>query len=125
MVVGIGIDLVEVSRVREELGRDGVDWKARLFTPEEVAYCDGQRYPERHYAARFAAKEAVLKALGTGALDTGAWRDVEVKRDAAGALSVALHGGAGRTAGALGGVRVHLSISHTDGWAVAHAVVET
>lgn len=125
MVVGIGIDLVEVSRVREELDRDGETWKARLFTPEEVAYCDRHRYPARHYAARFAAKEAVLKALGTGAEHTGVWHDVEVRRDPAGALRVALAGDAARAARDLGADRVHLSMSHTDDWAVAHVVVES
>jgi len=124
MVVGVGIDFVAVTRVRKELAHDGDSWKSRLFTPAEVAYCDGQRYPERHLAARFAAKEAVLKALGTGAADTGGFRDVEVRRGAGGTLSVALRGEASRAATALGAARVFLSLSHTADWAVAEAIVE-
>jgi holo-[acyl-carrier protein] synthase len=125
MVVGIGIDLVEVARVRAELGRDGEDWKARLFTPEEVAYCDGKRDPAPHYAARFAAKEAFFKAVGTGVPDTGAWRLAEVCGEPGGAPRLVLREEAERAARAAGAIRVLLSLSHTDDWAMASVVVES
>lgn len=112
---GIGIDLVETERLREAAARWGGAFLDRLFTPEERAYCDRMADPWPHYAARFAAKEAFAKALGTGIGAIG-WRDVSVERDGVGrpALRVAWPAGLARRP-------VLLSITHTR--AVAGAVV--
>lgn len=125
MVFGIGIDLVQVARVRAELSRDGEDWKRRIFTPAEIADCDGMRRPERHYAARFAAKEAFFKALRTGVPHAGAWRQVEVRRGAEGEAQVALHADSSEAVRAASVSRVLLSMSHTDAWAAASVVLES
>lgn len=125
MLVGVGVDLVEVARVRAELARDGDGFKQSLFTEGEVADCDARRYAARHYAARFAAKEAVLKALGAGAPHAGVFRDVEILSDDAGKPRVVLHGATRSAAEGLGADRILVSLSHTSDWAVASAIVAT
>jgi len=125
MVVGIGIDLVEVARIGAELDRDGAAFRERLFTPEEIAYSDRMRYPARHYAARFAAKEALFKALGIGCPHLGAWREVEVRREPSGAARIHLSGAAAGAAAERGARRILLSLSHTERWATASVVVES
>src|SRR5438045_3215668 len=93
-VVGLGLDLVEVSRIRALLEKSGDRFKERVFTDAEVLYCDSCADGAMHYAARFAAKEAVAKALGTGFTSGVTWRDIEVLRSDGGVPSVRLHGGA-------------------------------
>lgn len=93
--MGVGIDLVEIPRIRELLARHGQRFKERTFTPSEIAYCDSCADPAMHYAARFAAKEAVAKALGTGLWAEGVvWTDIEVVRGEHGKPSITLHGAA-------------------------------
>lgn len=125
-VIGVGVDLVEIARAERMLERKGEQPLERLLTPGERAYVEGKDWPARHLAARFAAKEAVYKALQAleGARAIG-WRDIEVVSGDAGRPVVALHGVALAVTEAAGGVRLHLSLTHTDLTAAAVAVAET
>ena len=120
-VAAIGTDIVECCRIAEMLERHGEEFLRRVYTDGEREYCTRHRKPVTHLAGRWAAKEAVLKALGTGWSRGIGWRDVEVLRDAAGRPSVALHGAAAQIAAECGIARVLLSISHCDSHAVAFA----
>ncbi len=117
-VVGVGTDLVDVERVRQALERQP-GLRTRLFTVPEWDYAARHRDPAPHLAARFAAKEAVMKALGRGMSSMG-FDEIEVRRDEHGVPSVALHGAAAQVAAAAGVDRWHLSLTHTD--SLAHAV---
>lgn len=123
MIKGLGVDIVEIDRMRDALARHP-RMKERIFSDEERAYCDKRNRPEVHYALRFAAKEAVLKALGTGFAGM-AFRDVEVVRDSGGRPAPRLHGRAAEVATELGVVEMHLSLSFTHTTAVASAVAIT
>ncbi|MDO8879285.1 MAG: holo-ACP synthase [Coriobacteriia bacterium] len=122
-VAGLGVDIVEIDRMREALRRHP-RIRERLFSEEERAYCDARNKPEIHYAMRFAAKEAVLKALGTG-FSGMTFRDVEVVRDERGRPVPRLSGRAAEVAEAAGVVEMHLSLSFTHANAVASAVAIT
>lgn len=124
MILGAGVDLLEVERVRREIRRGGAAFEAGVFTPAEIAYCRGKRYPARHFAARFAAKEAVLKALGMGGLDLSVWRLVEIGRGRTGRPEVRLHGRVRAFARGRKVRRIAASLSHTGGMAAAWAVAE-
>jgi len=121
MIVGVGTDVVEIDRFGAVLARQGPRFVEKVFTRSERAYCEGKAGRIAHYAARFAAKEAVLKALGTGWSGGIRWTDVEVVRRATGPLAVKLAGIAAKRAK---GATVHLSISHSDRTAVATAIIE-
>lgn len=112
-LISLGLDFVEVSRVRGMLEKSGDQFKGRIFAEGEVAYCDSCANPAMHYAARFAAKEAVAKALGTGLAEGVFWREIEVRRDAKGAPTILLHGGAAVKAQELGIRDWRLSLTHT------------
>jgi holo-[acyl-carrier protein] synthase len=118
-IVGIGTDLVDVERMRRVLGRTP-SFVERVFTAGERELADGRRDPAKPLAARFAAKEAVMKALGVGLGEVNLC-DIEVVRAESGVPSVHLHGTAADRAEALGVVRISLSMSHSD--LVAHAMV--
>jgi holo-[acyl-carrier protein] synthase len=122
-IAGLGVDIVEIDRMREALRRHP-RIRERLFSEEERAYCDARNKPEIHYAMRFAAKEAVLKALGTG-FSGMTFRDVEVVRDERGRPVPRLSGRAAEVAEAAGVVEMHLSLSFTHANAVASAVAIT
>lgn len=122
-ITGLGVDIVEIERMAEALRRRP-RMKERLFSEEERAYCDKRNKPEIHYAMRFAAKEAVLKALGTG-FSGMRFRDVEVMRDERGRPVPKLSGRAAEVAEAAGVVEMHLSLSFTHSTAVASAVAIT
>jgi holo-[acyl-carrier protein] synthase len=125
MIVAIGIDAIEIERIRRAVDHPqwGDRFRRRVFTAGEIAYCvERGRYAES-FAARFAAKEAVMKALGSGYGDGVAWRDIEVVRTS-GRPIIALHGGAARRAAAIGAVRWHLSLTHTAGQASAYVIAE-
>ena len=124
MIVGVGMDLVQIVRVDALLERKGERALARLFTPAEAARCRAGRSPRESFAARFAAKEAFFKALGTGWGRGGAWTEVEVVSAPSGAPSLRLHGAAAALAEAAGVRRVHLSLTHTDELAAAYVVLE-
>jgi holo-[acyl-carrier protein] synthase len=123
MIKGLGVDIVEIDRMRGALERHP-RMKERIFSAAERAYCDKRNKPEVHYALRFAAKEAVLKALGTGFAGMS-FQDVEVVRDAGGRPSPKLHGRAAEVAEEIGVVEMHLSLSYTHTTAVASAVAIT
>lgn len=117
-----GLDLVEVPRIRALLEKHGNRFKERTFTAGEIAYCDACADPAIHYAARFAAKEAVAKALGTGFADGVSWQDIEVLRDGRGCPSIELHGGAIHVAELSGIKKILLSLTHTKEMAAASVV---
>ena len=118
MPYAVGIDTIEIPRVRRVLERHGERFLKRVFTPEEVAFCRG-RVPE--LAARFAAKEAVMKALGTGVRGIG-WREIEVLPDRRGKPLVYLYGGAKERAKEMGLEGIDISMSHERQYAVASVV---
>ncbi len=124
MINGLGVDIVEIDRMRAALERHP-RMRERIFSAEERAYCDKRNKPEIHYAMRFAAKEAVLKALGTGFSDGIRFTDVEVLRDDRGRPAPRLSGRAQAVADAAGVVEMHLSLSFTHSNAVASAVAIT
>jgi holo-[acyl-carrier protein] synthase len=126
MIVAIGTDAIEVERVQRAVDhpRWGERFRQRVFTAGEIAYCTRRRRNAESFAARFAAKEAVMKALGTGYAKGVWWRDIEVVRET-GAPRLVLHGGAATRAAALGINRWHLSLTHTAGQALAYVIAET
>lgn len=125
MTVGLGVDIVEIERMKAVLARTPA-FARKAFTPDERAYCESKPNPATHYAARFAAKEAVCKALGTGILAHGVrMTDVEVVRDSRGKPAVALHGRAAESAREQGVIDVPLSLTYTHNVAVANAVAIT
>ena len=119
-MLATGVDIIEISRVRRVLERYGQRFLDRVFTPEEIEYCRG-RAP--NLAARFAAKEATMKALGTGVRGVG-WKDIEVVRAESGAPGIKLSGRAERRAGRFGVQETALSISHSQEYAVAFVLIE-
>jgi holo-[acyl-carrier protein] synthase len=119
-VIGIGVDLCEVDRMRTSLERTP-GLRVRVFTDDERTYCDRRRDPTERYAARFAAKEAVMKAMGVG-IGACKWREIEVVKASSGAPSVRLHGGAARLADERGIRQWLLTMTHTHRTAEAIAV---
>jgi holo-[acyl-carrier protein] synthase len=120
--LGIGTDLCEVSRMERELSRDGGGFRDTVFTPAEVAYCTARSSPAQHFAARFAAKEAVFKALAAGGAATPPWREIEIVAGERGEPHVALHGNAAELARASGIESVIVTLTHTRELAMAFAV---
>jgi holo-[acyl-carrier protein] synthase len=126
MILGIGVDLVEISRVRSMIASQGDRAIAKLFTEEERAYCSGMANPARHYAVRVAAKEAAFKALSGSEEARGiGWREMEVELDEVGRPSLRLHGRASARAKELGVARSWISLSHGDDLATAFVVLES
>ncbi|HRJ07039.1 MAG TPA: holo-ACP synthase [Prosthecobacter sp.] len=124
-IKGAGIDLVEVPRIRSILEKHAERFVGRTFTDGERAYCESCADPAMHFAARFAAKEAAAKALGTGVWAEGVdWKDFEVTRAANGRPGLLLHGAALARADALGVRAAHLSLSHTRELAIAQVIFE-
>ncbi len=124
MIIGIGIDLVEVERFSEALERHGDRFRKRLFTDGEMEYCSRCRYPERHLAARFAAKEAASKCFGTGISGGIRFRDFEIYNNSAGAPFLRLHGKAAELFEERNAVSIHVSLTHTDVSAAATVILE-
>lgn len=124
MIVGTGIDIVEVPRVAQAIERFGDRFLRRIFTAGEIKYCQSKRNAAERFAARFAAKEAALKAIGTGWKRGVAWTDVEVRREPGGRPSVHFSGAAARHASTLGMKRASLSLSHTAEMATAQVILE-
>jgi holo-[acyl-carrier protein] synthase len=123
-IIGHGIDLVEISRVARLRLEHGERFLDRCFTAKEQAYCLSHREPDMRFAGRFAAKEAILKVLGTGWRGQIAWTDMEILNDAAGKPHVTLSDECARIAATMGIVSWHVSISHTDTLAMASAIGE-
>ncbi len=125
MIVGSGVDLEEVGRVRAAIERHGERFLSRIYTPEEISYVEQRRNRFEGYAARFAAKEAGMKALGTG-WDHGVhWVDVEVVNASNGRPSLRLHGRAAEVAAELGCRSINVSLSHTSRMAIAQVILES
>jgi holo-[acyl-carrier protein] synthase len=124
MIVGSGIDLVEISRIQHSLDRFGSRFLARVYTSAEQAYCLRKRNAAESLAARFAAKEAGAKALGTGISRGVSWLEIEVIREPGGRPALQFHGRAAEVARRLGAHRSALSITHTAAFAMASVVLE-
>lgn len=124
MIVGTGIDIVEVPRVAQSIERFGDRFLNRVFTAAEIRYCQPKANRVERFAARFAAKEAAMKAIGTGMRGGVSWQDFEVGREPGGRPTMVFHGKAAQVAQALGVRRTHLSVSHTEGHAVAYVILE-
>ena len=123
-VLSTGVDLVEIGRLEQVMERRGERFTHRVFTASEREYCDARPRPVIHYAGRFAVKEAVLKALRTGWVEGITWQDVEVESGPGGEPSVNLSGGALARAEEMGLKTLHISIAHTEHYAVATAIAE-
>ena len=125
MIVGTGIDIAEVPRIAESIERFGERFLRRIFTDEEIRYCDSKANRGERYAARFAAKEAAMKALGTGWNRGVRWRDIEVSRPPGGRPTIQFYGVAAEFAAKLGTKNVSLSLSHTPEHAIANVILES
>jgi holo-[acyl-carrier protein] synthase len=123
-IIGIGTDIIECLRIAQMIERHGELFIRRVYTEHEIAYCSTKKAATQHYAGRWAAKEAVLKALGTGWVRGISWRDVEVRNKVGGAPTVALRGGAKEVLERSGIARMHISISHCRSHAIAYAIAE-
>jgi holo-[acyl-carrier protein] synthase len=121
MIQGIGVDVVELARIKEMLSTQGAAFVNKIFTESEIAYCQSKPTPEQHYAARFAAKEAVSKALQMGWSGVFRWKDVEVQNEPSGAPKILLYN---KLAEVLAQSSVHVSLSHTNTTVVAFAIIE-
>ena len=127
-ITGTGIDVIEVDRIERALTRPatGERFRARVFTPGEIKYCESRGLPRyQSYAARFAAKEATMKALGTGWNRNVGWSEIEVVRERGKAPTIALSGKAAAFAQRKQITRFHLSLTHTAAEAIAHVIAET
>src|SRR5215475_8434932 len=124
MIVGTGVDITEVARIKAAVERFGDRFLKRVFTPAEVQYCTYKANPEERLAARFAAKEAGMKAIGTGLRHGVTWQDVEVLRKPGQRPVLKFNGKAAEFAERLGCKRTHLSLSHTKEQAIAHVILE-
>lgn len=124
MIVGTGIDIAEVSRIAQSIERFGARFLERIFTPAEMHYCDSKANRTERYAARFAAKEAAMKALGTGWNHGVRWVDCEVVRLPGGRPMLRFHGKAAEFATKLGVKNIALSLTHTKEQAMAQVILE-
>ena len=124
MILGTGIDLCEVPRMQSKVQAAAEDFVAQVFLPGEIAYCEAKRHPAEHFAARFAAKEAVVKALADTAGKGSFWLDIEIRNEEDGRPVVRLQGRAHEMADRLGVRRVFLSMTHTGEMAAANVVLE-
>ena len=124
MILGVGIDIIEVARIRSSHERFGERFLARILRPGEIAYCLSHRDPGPFLAARFAAKEAISKAFGTGIGQHLGWQDMEVQRKETGEPFVVFHDQGLALLNARGPAKVHISLTHTSQNAAAMAVLE-
>ena len=125
MIVGTGIDITETARIQQALERHGDRFARRIYTPAEVAYCEQFKNRAERYAARFAAKEAAFKALGTGWRGGVRWLDVEVAHQPSGKPVLRLAGRAEELARGLGVERMAVSLSHSNHYVVAQVIFES
>ncbi len=124
MILGTGIDLIEVTRIASSFEKFGERFVNRILLPAEIAYCLSHKNPAPFLAARLAAKEAVSKAFGTGIGAELGWQDIEVCRRESGEPFVVLHGKGAQLLATRGGRRLHLSLTHTENYAAATAILE-
>ena len=125
MILGIGIDIIEVARIKASHDRFGERFLKRVLRPDEIAYCLSHKNPAPFLAARFAAKEAISKAFGTGIGSQLGWQDLEVKHHESGQPFVVLHDAGKKLLEQRNGRIVHLSVSHTENYAAVVAVLES
>ncbi|MCL4107302.1 UNVERIFIED_CONTAM: hypothetical protein GTU68_017186 [Idotea baltica] len=121
-IFGIGIDIVETARIDDSIEKFGDRFLDRVFAPSERAYCDKMKFPGRHYAARFAAKEAIAKSFGTGIGEHLGWADMEILRSPDGKPYLVLTGDGAEFAAENGITEVKISLSHADDYAAANAM---
>ena len=121
-IIGIGIDATDIPRIAQAIARYGDRFTQRVFTDAEIAYCSAKHHPAPHYAGRFSAKEAAMKALGTGHTQGVLWRDIEVIRGG-GPPRLQLHGGALRRFRQMGATDAFLTITHADTVAMAQVML--
>ena len=124
MIHSCGVDIVEVKRIKDMAEKHGNKFLRKIFSPAEMTYCDSRKNKYEHYAARFAAKEAVMKTLAAG-VDTVGFKEIEVVRDERGDVQVQLKGKARERSDNMSISRIHISLSHTEDHAVAMAIAET
>jgi holo-[acyl-carrier protein] synthase len=124
MILGTGIDIIEVARIAASFEKFGDRFVNRILLPDEIAYCMSHKRPAPFLAVRFAAKEAVSKAFGTGIGAQFGWQDVEIRRKESGEPFVVLHGKGAELFAARGGIKMHVSLSHTEHYAAATAILE-
>jgi holo-[acyl-carrier protein] synthase len=123
-LLGIGVDMIEIERIADALERrSGPRFEKRVFTAGEIEYCRSMSDPFPHFAARFAAKEAVMKAFGTGWTEDVTWKGIEVVRDSRGKPHIRLNGPTAELAARIGTREAHISLTHDRGRAVAMAVL--
>ena len=125
MIVGLGLDIAEIDRVRAAIERRGESLLKRLFTPAEIAYCESHRDRYERYAGRFAAKEAAMKALGTGWRRGVRWVDIEGQRLPSGKPTLQLRGAAGEIAAQMKVKNISLTITHSGNTALAQVIFES
>ena len=125
MILGTGIDIIEVARIASSLDKFGDRFVNRILLPDELAYCRLHRNPAPFIAVRFAAKEAISKAFGTGIGAALGWRDMEIRRKESGEPFVVLHGRGQELFAARGAKQLLVSLSHTEHYAAATAILET
>jgi len=125
MIVGTGVDLAEVARIRAAIERYGDRFIGRIFTPAEIAYVERKANRYERYAGRFAAKEAGMKAIGTGWKKGVTWRDFEVANLPSGKPTLRLYGAAAKVAEGLGVRSISLSLTHTAELGMAHVILES
>jgi len=123
MVLGSGVDIIEVDRVKKAVTKWGESFLKKVFTDKEIAYSEKKRFTHQHLAARFATKEAVLKAFGGGWSRTLPWKDVEIVNDKNGKPEIKLYGEAKKIYDKKGIEKIAVSMSHTKEYAVANAIL--
>jgi holo-[acyl-carrier protein] synthase len=124
MILGVGIDLIEVARIASSFEKFGERFVNRILLPDEIAYCLSHRKPAPFLAARFAAKEAISKAFGTGIGASLGWQDLEIRRKESGEPFVVLHGKGRDLFEARGAKSLHISLTHTENYAAVTAILE-
>ena len=124
MIFGTGIDIIEVDRIKNSIQKYSDRFKKKIFTQKEIDYCHSQADPAKHFAARFTAKEAVLKCFGTGMTGGILWKDIEVDKLNSGQPVLNLYGNGKKLFHQLNLKHIHISITHDKTYAAAHAIAE-
>ena len=124
MIHGTGVDLIEISRIKNSIQKYSGKFEARVFTSKEIDYCRSKADPFKHFAARFAAKEAVLKSLGTGMAEGISWKDMEILNQESGQPVLSLSGKGRDIFESLNLRNIHISMTHDKSYAVAQAIAE-
>jgi holo-[acyl-carrier protein] synthase len=124
VIIGLGLDIAEIDRIEQAIARRGAPFLERVYTPREVDYCEQHKNKFERYAGRFAAKEAAMKALGTGWRDGVRWRDIETVREPSGKPTLRLEGVARELADRMGVKNISLTITHSGNVALAQVIFE-